>query len=130
MPDPCDFCACEDCDQGQHTPDCPNSDQNVDLYYGFIQGICWAVGNDGQNPTTINEPDELWLPCIHDYIKFDRQAFLTHFANFDSESPVMLMKLIEGPAWVIYCTESDDCPSWDEREALGLKYAAEWADRT
>lgn len=127
MPDPCDYCGCEDCDQGQHTPDCPNSDQNVDLYYGFIQAICWTIGADGQNPTTINEPDELWLPCINDNIKFSRHAFLTHLANFDDSGIIWLKPTTDG-SWVIFCSEHDDFPGWDEAEAQGFHTSHYWVE--
>jgi hypothetical protein len=125
MPDPCDFCPTDDCDQGQHTADCPNSDQNVDLYYGFIQALCWA---SGAMPTRFNEPDELWLPCINDNIKFSRHAFLTHFAIWD-DGPVMMLRLNDDTTWDIFCTEHPESMGYAEAEQQGFAFAAEWADR-
>ena len=102
-----------------------------ECYEGFIQALCWTVGADGQNGLHFNEPDELtvWDPELAHRIPFDRRRFLELFADFDDESPIMLMKLLPGPSWVLFSTESDDCPDYDELDAEGLSYAYNWLDK-
>jgi hypothetical protein len=97
-------------------------------YMGFIQALAWTTGADGNNPTVINEPDQLWLgnSTGGTYIPWDRSRFLTLLADFGDTT--MLLKLIDGPAWVIYSTESDDCPDATEWDDMGLAFAAELAD--
>lgn len=103
-----------------------------DIYYGFIQAICWASGAE---PLTFNEPDELWVPSIQDNIIFDRAEFLRHFAEFD-DGPVMMMKpatiLINGAhshaGWEIFCTEHTEAMGYDEAAEAGFAFVAEWAD--
>lgn len=97
-------------------------------YLGFIQAICWTTGADGNNPTIFNEPDEIWVHTSDggDYYTWDRALFLRLFADFDSEASCMLLKLIAGPAWVVYSTESDDSPDFEERDELGVQSAGYW----
>jgi len=100
-------------------------------YLGFIQALCWTTGADGNNPITFNEPDQIWVHNSDggNYYSWDRARFLNNFADWDSDSPIMLLKLLEGPSWVMFCTESDDCPDYTEWDELGLAFAAELADR-
>jgi len=102
-----------------------------DLYYGFIQALCWA---SGAKPLTFNEPDELWSPRLNDNIIFSRATFLNHFAIFD-DGPVMMLRPGNGGhargsgTWDIFCTEHPDSLSYDEAAEQGFAFAAEWADR-
>jgi len=99
-------------------------------YLGFIQGLCWTNGSDGNNPLTFNEPDNIW---VHNedggnYYEWDRARFLNLFADFD-EGPIFYLQLLTDGSWVIYSTESDDCPTLPELEDLGFACAHELADR-
>lgn len=117
--------------EGMQDTDFLNDD---DLYFGFIQAICWA---SGAAPIRFNEPDELWSPSRGDNIKFSRADFLRHFADFD-DGPVMMLKPIDGPLsqrgigpsiWEVFCTEHPDAMDYQTAADKGFKFAAELAGK-
>jgi hypothetical protein len=95
------------------------------VYLGYIQAMCWATGVN--NPAKLNEPTELWNGT--ELIDWDRERFLALFADFDSESACMLLKLHDDATWEICCTEGEPYYSYEELENMGFRWVADWLDK-